>query len=366
VSGPTMHVGLVGGGGISATHAQAALAIPGVSVTAIQGMNEEKVRALCARYGGTPYTRLDAFLGHRPIDFVVIGSPSGLHAEQGMAAAARGLHVLVEKPIDITTVRADALIGAAEKADVRLGVIFQDRFKPGPAALKRVLEERRLGTPILVDARVPWYRPPEYYATSRWHGTLALDGGGALINQAIHTLDLLLWLLGDVARVQARTSTLLHEIEAEDSGAAILEFACGALGTFSFTTAAYPGYPRRIAITGTLGTAVLEQDEVISLDLVQNAPERQPDEGRDASPKRPSGVADKPASSPLLSDIGPHRAVIEDFVSAIRERRAPRCDGPEGRRSLALVEAIYQAAAQSDRQRGTSGARTRSRARPTR
>jgi len=341
-----MHVGLVGGGGISATHAQAALAIPGVSVAAIQGTNEEKVRALCARHGGTPYTSLGAFLAHRPMDFVVIGSPSGLHAEQGVAAAAQGLHVLVEKPIDITASRADALIGAAAKADVRLGVILQDRFKPGPIAMKQVLQEGRLGRPILVDAKVPWYRPPEYYATSRWRGTLALDGGGALINQAIHTLDLLIWLLGDVARVQARTSTLLHRIEAEDSGAAILEFACGALGTFTFTTAAYPGYPRRIAVTGTRGTMVLEQDEVIGLDLVGGAPERQRDGGRDLSPRLPAGVADQPASSPLVSDIGPHRAVFEDFVSAIRDRRPPRCDGREGRRSLALVEAIYQASAQ--------------------
>ena len=341
-----MHVGLVGGGGISATHAQAALAIPCVSVAAIQGMNEEKVRALCARYGGAPYTRFDTFLAHRPMDFVVIGSPSGLHAEQGIAAAALGLHVLVEKPIDISTDRADALIGAAEKANVLLGVIFQDRFKPGPTAMKQILQEGRLGRPLLVDARVPWYRPPEYYATSRWRGMLALDGGGALINQAIHTLDLLVWLLGDVTHVQARTSTLLHDIDAEDSGAAILEFACGALGTFTFTTAAYPGYPRRIAVTGTRGTMVLEQDEVIGLDLVGGAPERQRDGGRDLSPRLPAGVADQPASSPLVSDIGPHRAVFEDFVSAIRDRRPPRCDGREGRRSLALVEAIYQASAQ--------------------
>jgi UDP-N-acetyl-2-amino-2-deoxyglucuronate dehydrogenase len=338
-----MRVGLVGGGGISATHAQAALAIPGVSIAAIQGTNEEKVRTLCARFGGTPYTRFETFLSQRPMDFVVLGSPSGLHAEQGMAAVAQGLHVLVEKPIDITTCRADALIEAAEKADLRLGVIFQDRFKPGPARLKQALDEGRLGKPILVDARVPWYRPPEYYATSRWRGTLALDGGGALINQAIHTLDLLIWLLGDVARVQARTSTLLHEIEAEDSGAAILEFACGALGTFTFTTAAYPGYSRRIAVTGTLGTMVLEQDEVITLDLVGGVPEPQGEGKPGAVPKPPAGAVDQPASSPLVSDIGPHRAVFEDFISAIRDRRAPRCDGRESRRSLALVEAIYQA-----------------------
>src|SRR5256884_9619671 len=153
------------------------------------------------------------------------GSLSGAPPPQGPAAARHGLHVLTEKPIEISTARADILIEAAKQSKVHLGVIFQDRLKPHIRQLKNWVDQGLLGKLLLVDARVKWYRPPEYYASSRWRGTLALDGGGALINQAIHTLDLILWLLGDVVRVQASKATAVHAIEAEDTAAALLQLA---------------------------------------------------------------------------------------------------------------------------------------------
>jgi len=192
------HIGLIGGGNITETHARAAGAIPGVEISAIHGTNSEKIARLCREHGGTPYQDFNAFLNHRPMDLVIIGSPSGLHAKQGIAAARHGFHVLTEKPIEISTARADALIDAAKKSNVQLGVIFQDRMKPHIRQLKNWLDQGLLGRPLIVDARVKWYRPPEYYSNSRWRGTFALDGGGALINQGVHTVDLLLWLLGDV------------------------------------------------------------------------------------------------------------------------------------------------------------------------
>lgn len=269
------------------------------------------------------------------MDLVIIGSPSGLHAAQGIAAAKRGLHVLTEKPIEINTVRADALIAASRQSNVKLGVLFQDRMKPHIRQLKTWLDQGLLGKPLLVDARVKWYRPPEYYANSRWRGTLALDGGGALINQGVHTIDLLLWLLGDVVRVQARTATKLYKIEAEDTVVAVLEFASGALGVFHATTAAYPGYPRRVEISGAEGTVILEHDRIIAADL-RSAPA--------------AAIASAPvdenqsASTAAVSDFRGHQAVLEDFIQAIQQNRAPACDGLEGRRSIALVEAIYRAA----------------------
>src|SRR6267154_3320323 len=256
----TTYIGLIGGGNISETHARAARAIPGVEIAATFGTNAEKVARLCREYGGKPYSELTQFLAHRPMDLVAIGSPSGLHAAQGIAAAQHGLHVLTEKPIDITTERADALIAATEKAAVKLGVFFQDRCKPDIVRVKKAVDSGVLGQPILADARVKWYRPPEYYASSRWRGTWALDGGGALINQGVHTVDLLLWLLGDVRRVYAKTATQLHKIEAEDTAVAILEFASGVFGLFQATTAAYPGYPRRVELSGSDGTVILEHD----------------------------------------------------------------------------------------------------------
>jgi len=331
----TIHVGLIGGGNISETHARAARAVPGVEIAAIYGTNAEKINRLCREHGGMPYRDFEPFLAHRPMDLVMIGSPSGLHATQGIAAAQRGLHVLTEKPIDVSTKGADALIEAAKRAKVKLGVIFQDRMKPDIRKLKQWIDHGVLGKPLLIDARVKWYRPPEYYADSKWRGNLALDGGGALMNQGVHTVDLLLWLLGDVVRVQARTATALHAIEAEDTAVAILEFAGGALCTLLATTAAYPGYPRRVEITGSQGTVILEHDRIIAANL------------RDAPTgllEHSSGDQNQSASSAVVSDIRGHQAVFEDFLRAIEQDTPPACDGHEGRRSVALIEQIYKAA----------------------
>ena len=331
----TTHIGLIGSGNITQTHALAARAIPGVQIAAIFGSNAQTVARLAAEHNAKPYGDFTAFLAHKPLDLVIIGTPSGLHAEQGIAAAQRGLHVLTEKPIDISTEKADALIAAAQKANIKLGVIFQDRLKPNIQLLKQWLDRGLLGKPLLVDARVKWYRPPEYYSNSRWRGTFALDGGGALINQAIHTVDLLLWLLGDVSRVEACTATVLHKIEAEDTAVATLEFASGAVGTFLATTAAYPGYPRRLEITGTEGTVVLEHDRIVAVDF------REPPQ--DIAFLN-AGDSNQSASSAAVTDISGHKAILEDFLHSIASNTQPVCNGHEGRRSLALVEAIYNSA----------------------
>ncbi|GAC1701420.1 MAG: Gfo/Idh/MocA family oxidoreductase [Candidatus Acidiferrum sp.] len=331
----TTHVGLIGGGNISETHARAASVVSDVAIAAVYGSNSEKVAQLSRNYQARPYSDFDAFLAHRPMDMVIIGSPSGLHAAQGIAAAQRELHVLTEKPIDISTARADALIAAADKSGVKLGVIFQDRLKPHIRRLKQWIDEGVLGKPLLVDARVKWYRPPEYYQKSQWRGTLGLDGGGALINQGVHTVDLLVWLLGDVACVRARTATVLHKIEAEDTALAILEFSSGVSGMLEATTAAYPGYPRRVEITGTRGTVVLEHDRIVRADLLGGDGPVLEDTGHDQN---------QSASSAVVSDFQGHQAVFEDFLAAIKENRPPVCDGRDGRRSVAVVEAIYRAA----------------------
>jgi UDP-N-acetyl-2-amino-2-deoxyglucuronate dehydrogenase len=330
----TIHIGLIGGGNITETHVRAALALPGVEIAAIYGTNAEKVARLSREYGGKPYSDFEQFLTHKPMELVAIGSPSGEHAAQGIAAARRGLHVLTEKPLDISTERADALISEAEKAGVKLGVFFQDRSKPDIARVKKAIDSGALGKPILADARVKWYREPDYYAKSRWRGTRALDGGGALINQGVHTVDILLWLFGDVASVQASCKTALHPIEVEDTLVALLEFRNGALGTLQATTSVFPGYPRRLELSGSEGTLIIEQDRLLAADL-RNPP---------ADLLRSSEADKNPsASSPVVSDFRGHQSVLEDFLKAIETNTTPRCDGREGRRSVALVEDIYEA-----------------------
>ena len=304
-----MRIGIAGGGGISATHLRAAKAIDGVEIVAVHGANIDKAKALAESAGAIAFDDYDAFLAH-PMDMVAIGSPSSLHASQGIAAARRGLHVLVEKPLDISTARIAALVDETDRAGVKLGVFFQERLLPELVALKRRIDNGELGDPLFISGQVKWYRPPEYYAASRWRGTREWDGGGALMNQGIHTVDVLLWLFGDVTRVTGRTSTRLHAIEVEDTAAALLEFANGATGTIEATTAAYPGFPRRLEVTGTKASLVHED------------------------PPRPAAGA----------DATPHRRVFEDFIDAIRANRPPACDGREGRRSVALVEAIYRSA----------------------
>jgi len=331
----TLHVGLIGAGNISETHARAAREIPGMAVTAVYGTNAGKVARLAGESGATAYTEFAEFLAHRPMEMVAIGSPSGLHAEQGMAAAQRGLHVLAEKPLDITTARADALIAAAAKAGVKLGVFFQDRFKADLQRLKQWVDKGILGKLILADARVKWFRPENYYSDSRWRGTLRLDGGGALINQGIHTADLLLWMCGDVSSVQAVRKTALHKMEAEDTLVATLEFSSGALGTLQATTSVFPGYPRRVELTGSEGTVMIEHDRLIAADLRQT-----PEDFRSTGDDQNAS-----ASSATVSDVRGHRAVLEDFARSIESGGEPRCSGVEARRSVALVEAIYQACA---------------------
>ena len=335
----TVHVGLIGAGNISGTHARACSGLPDVRVAAVYAPTRAHAARLAAETGAAVCDTLEALLAHRPLDMVAVGSPSGCHAEHGIAAARSGLHVLVEKPIDVTSERADALIAAAANCGVTLGVIFQDRFKPGVRRLKAIVDERRLGSPILASARVKWYRPAEYYSGSAWRGTRALDGGGALMNQAVHTVDLLLWLFGPVRRVYGKAATRLHAIEVEDTVAAVLEFASGALGTIEATTAAYPGYARRLELTGSNGTAILDGDALVAVDLRDGS--AGPGSLEDAGPQNPP----ENVASPIVSDVGAHRAVFDDFIRAMQTGGRPGCDGAEGRRSVEVIEAIYRASA---------------------
>jgi predicted dehydrogenase len=303
-------------------------------VAAVQGRDLGRARALADQYGAAAFDSLDAFLAH-PMDAVVIGSPSGLHAEHGCAAAARGLHVLIEKPIDVTTEAADRLIAACAPAGVRLGVLFRRHPRPSFRALHDLLADGRIGRPLLASARVKWFRPETYYSGSSWRGTWALDGGGALMNQGIHTLDLLIWLLGPVRRVVAQAATLVHRIEVEDTALALLEFENGARASFEATTIAKPGYPRQVEVTTTSGTVRIEGERVVAADLDDAHPELLADE----SPSTSQGSA-----SPVVANVEGHRALVEDFVRSIQAGEDPMCGGSEARVSIAVAQAIYESA----------------------
>jgi predicted dehydrogenase len=325
--------GIVGGGLIGKVHAEAIHAIPGARVVAVYGRNEAKANDLAAKYEAVGYSDYAQFLAHPGLDVVNVCSPSGLHLEHGRTAAEAGKHVLVEKPIEINLARADALIEACDKAGVKLGVIFQSRFLPMVQKMKAAIEAGKLGSLILGDAYVKWYRAPEYYADS-WHGTMALDGGGALINQAIHTIDLLRWMMGPVESAFAMKKALRYpHIEGEDTLVGTLQFANGALGAVVATTSVKPGFKRRLEISGANGTIILDGDAISVWGI----------EGDAQTDETAEQITDGSSNPAAISTEG-HRRQIEDMMHAVLQNRTPVIDGREGRKSLEVVMALYRAA----------------------
>jgi UDP-N-acetyl-2-amino-2-deoxyglucuronate dehydrogenase len=329
-------IGIVGGGLIGKVHAEAVQSIPDARLVAVCGRDEARTQAFAERFGAAAYTDYDRFLAHPGLDVVNVCTPSGLHLEQGARAAHAGKHVLVEKPIEIDPARADELIATCEQAGVKLGVIFQSRFLPDVQRLKRAVEEGRLGRLMLCDAYVKWYRAPEYYADS-WHGTMRLDGGGALINQAIHTVDLLQWIVGLPETVFAMKGALRYDIEGEDTLVASLKFPGGALGVIEATTSVKPGFKRRLEVSGERGTIILDGDAISVWEV----------DGEEAVESAGEQLTDGSANPAAISNEG-HRRQIEDMVRAVTENREPVVTGREGRRSLELVAALYRSAASGE------------------
>jgi predicted dehydrogenase len=333
--------GIVGAGNISLIHAQALAEVPGARLRAVLARDPAKAEALASRFGAEPCTDPARFFAREDLQVVTICTPSGTHAELGAAAAAAGKHVLVEKPIDVTLEKARALVATCRAHGVRLGVIFQSRFLPAVALVKRAIDRGRLGRLYVADAQVKWFRGKTYYEDARWRGTKALDGGGALINQSIHTVDLLQHLAGPVASVFGMTGRLRHpSIEGEDTAVAVVRFASGALGTIQGTTSIWPGFARKVELHGERGTIVLEGNDVTIWSVEGTGEEEAELERLRAGAKDASDGS----SNPMSLDTAGHRRQIEEFVAALREGRAPAVDGEEGLKALEIVLGVYRSA----------------------
>lgn len=333
--------GMVGCGMISNFHARAIADAQDATLTGVYSRSLEKTQAFAQQHGCRAFESLEQMLADPEVDAITICSPSGAHLEPALAAAAAGKHIIVEKPLEITTERCDQIIHAAAKANVKLGVTFQSRFHESAQLLKRAVDAQRFGTITLGDAYVKWFRSQEYYDSGAWRGTWALDGGGALMNQAIHSVDLLLWLMGPVAEVYARTATMTHErIEVEDVAVANLLFKSGALGVIEATTTAFPGCLKRIEISGNRGTAILEEEDLKQWQFAEETPDDETIRQRMAGKTKTGGGAGDPAA---IGHHG-HTMLFNEFTAAIAEDRVPLIDGSEGRRSVELIEAIYRSA----------------------
>jgi predicted dehydrogenase len=329
---------IAGAGMVAQYHAEAIAQTPGARLVAVYRADTTRAAETEARFGVPCEASYAALLARPDVEVVCICTPSGLHAEQTLASAQAGKHVLVEKPMALTLEDADAMVSACHQSGVLLGVALQRRADPAFFAAKSAIAAGALGRLVLGCVTVPYLRTQDYYDSAAWRGTWKLDGGGALMNQGIHLLDLLLWYLGDVAEVQALLTTLAHKIEVEDCLSATLRFTNGALGSVAATTAVAPGYPHRVEVYGQRGGMQIEGEQIARWES-ENMPHVP-----GLSVSAPGIVASGAGSGPRGISQEGHRRLIADMVAAIREKRQPIVPGEEGRRSLALALAIYEAA----------------------
>ncbi len=325
-------IGIIGTGAIAAIHVSAIQKLENAELVALCSSSRERSEAAERRFGVKAYSNVEEFLKHPGLEVVCICTASGQHLEPALLAAKAGKHLIIEKPIEVTLVRADELIALCAKQQVKLAVIFQNRFSADFEKLKAAVDSGVFGKILMGNAYVNWFRNEEYYSKSEWKGTIKVDGGGALINQGIHTIDLLLELMGGVESLFGKVQTAYHQIEGEDLGAALVTFKSGALGNVTSATAFYPGLPERIEIFGSKGSAILEAGKIIHWSVKGETSKLVA-----ADSGSPSGASDPMAINTVL-----HERQWADFINGLENNRDYRVDGLKARRSLELIRGIYK------------------------
>ena len=332
--------GLIGAGAIAHFHARAVAAARGGRLVGVVSRRRSTAESFAREHGiGFATDDTHALLAQPGLDAVCITTPSALHLEPALAAIRAGKHLMIEKPLDFTVEGTDHILSEAAKAGVRVGSIFQARFGDAARQLKAAVDAGRFGRMVLASCYVKWNRTADYY--TGWKGKLSEDGGGAVINQAIHGIDLLQWFAGMPEEVFAWTTRRVHtRIESEDTSVAALKFASGAFGTIEASTALWPGSSRRVEICGENGSAVMDDDDITRWEFRVAQPG---DEGIRAT--RESGAMGSGAAAPMAIKFEGHLRQIQDFIDGIRERRPFFIEGREARNAVALVRAIYESAA---------------------
>lgn len=327
-----LRVGLVGCGGMGNEHLKIIARLPDIRLVGVCDYREPRARRMSQQHDVPFWLDFEQFLDEAKPQAVHICSPSGLHAQQGIAAAERGIHVLSEKPLDIDLAKVDKLIATCDQQDVRLGCIFQRRLSPGAQIVQRAIQEGKMGRLLSCSITVKWWRSQVYYDKDDWRGTWELDGG-ALSNQGIHSLDQMVWMAGPVAEVEyAHLETANHRIEAEDFALVVVRFENGARGTIEVTTCCQPDLATRLEVYGTNGSASLDDAKVVRFGL----------DGQDKMDTlEDKGQLTGGGSDPWAISLGGHEAQIKDFYQAIAEHRPPFVDGREARPSVDLLTKIY-------------------------
>jgi predicted dehydrogenase len=345
---------LVGCGAISATQIKALLALaPEVELSYVCDSDRNRAIATADKFG-LSVLDFEAICADPTIDVVTICTPTGVHAELAIRALQAGKHVIVEKPMDISTAACQQLKAAAEAAGRLCSVISQHRYDPASRVVRDALDAGKLGDLIFTEARIPWFRTQEYYDSEAWRGTWAIDGGGALTNQGIHTVDLMLWFAGPVARVFARMATVGHErIEVEDLITVQVEFKSGMMGTVLGSTAMYPGFPISLGVYGTQGSALIEGDELQSLAIQGEATVSGSGANAHALQVATGGTRSASAEAEKPSDAtwqwgDAHREQFRDFASCTRSGNTPIVTAQDGLNAVQFIQACYESARSGD------------------
>lgn len=338
-----MKFGIIGAGMIGHFHAKAITDMAGGELHSVFDLRQEAAEKIASEYGAKAYSDMAEFLADSDLEIVTVGTPSGAHLDPSLAALNAGKHVIVEKPLEITLERIDQLMAAAKANGKTIAAVLNRRFHPGMDAFKKAADENRFGILASASAYIKWYRDQAYYDSAAWRGTWALDGGGSLMNQSIHTVDALLYVAGPVKSVQANTVCLAHErIEVEDHCVAIVEFENGARGVIEASTATWSkdGHPARVQLAGTEGSVFLADEAFEIWDFKVEKPE-------DAEIKaslmkgQEAGLG---ANDPTAINTYQHQRNFEEVVNAIAEGREPTTSGTEARKSVELISAVYESA----------------------
>ena len=324
-------IGIIGTGSIVKTYAKCISELEGIKLIALYTKSPDRVKDAENRFGVSVFSDLEEFLDHPDMQMVCVCNESGNHGDVIEKAAKAGKHILSEKPLEVTPKKIEAIIAICETYKVKLGCVLQNRCGTDYKAVEKAVKDGLLGKLLMGNAHINWYRSLAYYAQNPWRGTKKLDGGAAFINQGIHTIDLLINLMGSVKSVFGTVKTLVHDIEGEDVGAGLLHFKNGAIGTITAGTALYPGYPERIEIYGEKGSILMEGGKITQWN-VKNSD----------TPAWMSntGVASG-ASDPTSIGHLNHKTVIKDMVTAIKEDRNPMVGGKEAIKAVAVITALY-------------------------
>ena len=327
-----INFGIIGCGMISKWHANSIMEIEDARLVGVTDTIRASAEKFTQDFPCKIFDSVDDLLTSDEIDVVCICTPSGLHAPLAIKAAKNNKHFVVEKPMSITKKDIDELVSICEKNNIKSAVISQLRFSEGIKKVKKAIDNGELGDIVLADVRMKFFRSKEYFSTASWRGTWAMDGGGALMNQGIHGIDILQYLAGPVKSVSAMCKTLVHDIEVEDTASAVVEYENGAIGIIQGTTSVTPGYPRVIEISGTRGTIALREDEIIKWDV----------DGKSLIDGENSNKGPGTANDPTAFSHDLHKMQIEDLISAIKEDRRPLVDIYEGKRPVEIILAIYE------------------------